>query len=266
VPEEGEIPQKKVVEEKKEVEPVQESRIRLWLRKPTPPGAVVTAASPSPVPALPSGAVSSASAATDSKEPGSSSSPMDVEECTALVAISAVSDVTSTTTTTTQPSSSSSVLSSIYSPTPYKPPTFESEWKQNYTLQAPRADSLDEEENARRTLDPAAPGVRTTPLPPVALPDDGWRLLSEDELSASLESLELPPVNDLLVEELTWGVVSRDAEGVDELGSIWPRRAFHPIKAEKDFDVGEMIDCKDTVNVWLTAEIKAVRPSGVFVH
>jgi hypothetical protein len=154
--------------------------------------------------------------------------------------------------------------------------TYEQEWKKHYSLSPPSGNSLDEEDNARRKLDPDAPGVRTTRLPEGEATggarkaeQDGWRLLEEEELSTELCNLAdgvLHPVNDLLVETSYFGVVSTDAEGVDTMGRVWPRERFAPQLRAQDADVGDVIDCKDTCDQWIEAKILAVRLDAFFVH
>jgi len=258
---------------KESKEPEQEARVRLWVRKPKPPQ---PPQSPPPVPgsstsasssaaesasASASAAAAAAPAASDESNSNSSGAAMDVES-TALVPISSVTDVSSISNDDNNSSSSTGAPLPNYS--------YEQEWKRHYSLAPPKADSLDEEEAKRHRLDPTDPGVRTTRLPVCAqrkAEDDGWRLLSEEDLTVELGSLPfLQPVNDLLVETSFMGVVGQDAEGVDNVGVKWPRERFAPQKRVQDADVGDIVDCKDTCDQWIEAQIKAVRPDAFFVH
>jgi hypothetical protein len=44
----------------------------------------------------------------------------------------------------------------------------------------------------------------------------------------------------------------------------WPRAAY--VKDWKDFEIGDHVDCQDTVGKWYESKVRDVKPDTVYIH
>eukprot|EP00478_Filoreta_tenera_P000006 GABV01000006.1.p1 GENE.GABV01000006.1~~GABV01000006.1.p1 ORF type:complete len:453 (-),score=229.42 GABV01000006.1:1245-2603(-) len=86
---------------------------------------------------------------------------------------------------------------------------------------------------------------------PKKVKKDEWRLVEEIERKQKLETFQFPALQEFLLEEA-------NAEGV------FPRKDF--LKDWRDFAVGDLVDCVDTMGKWYESTITDVKDKTVFVH
>lgn len=82
---------------------------------------------------------------------------------------------------------------------------------------------------------------------------DDWKLLEGDMLKAQLEQIEFDKAGLLRVL-----IEKRNADG------SWPRADY--IKDWTEFEMGDLVDAKDTVNKWLSGKVVGVKPGAIRVH